>query len=155
MECKEELEWTGLYHSDSKYKRYLDPKTYAHPAKMSMDLCNKIFQHLEHLGLLKKDDVVVDFMSGTGRTNVIASINGYRSIGVELESHFIDMEKDNKAVTHQSSRKAEFLQEDVSSQRECGSQVGRYTYSSDIIWKKRNAASHSLSDLKVGVSLTP
>ena len=51
----------------------------------------KIFEHLEHLGLLKEGMTVLDFMAGSGRIPLLASIRGYKSFAVELEPHFIDM----------------------------------------------------------------
>jgi len=97
--CDEPLYWHGCYGSDKAFKKYITPESYAHPAKMSFLLCERIFKHLEKLGLLRKNDVVCDFMSGSGRTNIIASLRGYNSIAMELEPHFIKMIQDNVTLT--------------------------------------------------------
>jgi hypothetical protein len=109
-ECKDDLEWHGLYgKGEAKYKRYFDATTNAHPAKMSKLLCNKIIQHLEEIELLKKGDKIVDFMNGIGTTGVIATLNGYDYIGIELEDHFIKMTMANKAqLEKQINRKAKW-----------------------------------------------
>lgn len=51
----------------------------------------RIFKHLESMNLLTHDSVVIDFMSGTGRTGTMAALRRYRTISVELEPHFIEM----------------------------------------------------------------
>ena len=58
---------------------------------MSWELLERIFKHLESMNLLTPDSVVIDFMSGTGRTNTMAALRRYRTISVELEPHFIEM----------------------------------------------------------------
>ena len=94
--CSEELEWNGCYDSDSQFKKFVTPESYSHPAKMSFLLADRIFKHLKFLGLLKKGDLICDFMAGTGRTNLMASLHGFDSIAVELEPHFIKIIHDNK-----------------------------------------------------------
>ena len=89
--CPTPIEWRGCYRSDGKYKKFITAESYAHPAKASFHLLEKIYAHLSNLNLLKPDDVIIDYMSGSGRTNTIASLHGHRSIAVELEPHFIDM----------------------------------------------------------------
>lgn len=86
-----ELEWYGCYGSGAKYNKYTIPESVTHPAKMSWELLERIFKHLESMNLLTPDSVVIDFMSGTGRTNTMAALNRYRTISVELEPHFIEM----------------------------------------------------------------
>ncbi|MBU0846669.1 hypothetical protein KKH23_05715 [Patescibacteria group bacterium] len=54
-------------------------------------MLERIFKHLESMNLLTPDSVVIDFMSGTGRTNTMAALWRYRTISVELEPHFIEM----------------------------------------------------------------
>lgn len=93
--CESPLEWHGLYGSDAKYRKYVSPESFAHPAKMSFLLCDKIMHHLEAEGLLKDGDTVVDFMAGTARTGIIAELHGHHFVGVELEKHFIEMQYQN------------------------------------------------------------
>lgn len=92
-DCGYPLYWHNLYRQD--YNLTV-PDSYAHPAKESWDLGFRIIQHLEELGLLKEDSTVLDPMSGTGRFNIVACSKGYRSIGVELESKFVEFMKQNK-----------------------------------------------------------
>ncbi|MDD5009984.1 MAG: hypothetical protein PHC68_16475 [Syntrophorhabdaceae bacterium] len=86
-----DLEWHGCYGSGAKYQKYQIPESVKHPAKMSWELLEHIFKHLESLELLTHDSVVIDFMAGTGRTGTMAVLRRYRTISVELEPHFIEM----------------------------------------------------------------
>jgi hypothetical protein len=58
---------------------------------MSFDLLERIFKHLESMDLINHDSIIIDFMAGSGRTGTIAALQGYRTISVELEPHFIEM----------------------------------------------------------------
>lgn len=95
-----ELYWFDCYSAgyDKRFKQYVTRESFQHPAKMSWGLLSRIYDHLELLGLLKADSTVIDFMAGTGRTNVMAALRGYRTVAVELEPHFTKMIKDNKQV---------------------------------------------------------
>ncbi len=88
--CKD-LEWHGCYGSGAKYQKYIIPESVKHPAKMSWELLERIFKHLESTNLLTPDSVVIDFMAGTGRTGTMAALRRYRTVSVELEPHFIEM----------------------------------------------------------------
>src|SRR3990167_9197699 len=94
--CLSDLYWYGCYEGDAHFKQYFEPSTYSHPAKISPLLADRIFKHLEKLELLKEGMTVLDFMSGSGRVPLLASLRGYKSIGVELEPHFVKMCNDNK-----------------------------------------------------------
>ena len=94
--CNENLYWEGCYDSDNYYKKFVTKESNAHPAKISFKLTNRILKHLENLGLLKKGMTVLDFMAGSFRISLMASLKGYNSIGIELEPHFIKMGEDNK-----------------------------------------------------------
>src|SRR3990167_11236050 len=94
--CLSGLYWHGCYGSDAHFKQYFDPNTYAHPAKISPLLADRIFKHLEKLKLLKEGMTVLDFMAGSGRIPLLASLRGYKGLGVELEPHFVKMCNDNK-----------------------------------------------------------
>lgn len=95
-QCREDLYWNGCYGSDVYYKQFVTKNSYAHPAKASFLLIERIFKHLEYLGLLKEGMTVLDFMAGSFRIPLLASLRGYKSIGVELEEHFTKMGQDNK-----------------------------------------------------------
>src|SRR3990167_2428468 len=94
--CLSDLYWYGCYDSDIQYKGFVTPESYAHPAKASFLLIERIFKHLEKLELLKEGMTVLDFMAGSFRVPLLASLRGYKSIGVELETHFTKMGLDNK-----------------------------------------------------------
>ena len=94
--CLSDLYWYGCYDSDIQYKGFVTPESYAHPAKASFLLIERIFKHLEKLELLKEGMTVLDFMAGSFRVPLLASLRGYKSIGVELETHFTKMGHDNK-----------------------------------------------------------
>lgn len=91
-----ELYWYGCYSNLKNWSRFVSEESVVHPAKMSPKLCERIFLHLEALGLLKPGHTIVDFMSGIGTTNVVASMHGYDSIAVELEPHFTDLMQKNR-----------------------------------------------------------
>ena len=100
--CSDELEWSNCYGSEVKFGRFFDKETLKHPAKMSFHLLERIFQHLEKNMLIDSDSVIVDFMSGTGRTSLIAALRGYRAWNIELEQQYIDMQKQNKSKLEQT-----------------------------------------------------
>lgn len=93
----EPLYWTGCYGSGTKWKRYVDPATVAHPAKMSFRLLSRILDHLRQLKLTSPDTTIIDFMAGTGRTAIEATRRGHRAMTVELEPKFVDFQRKNKA----------------------------------------------------------
>ncbi len=88
--------WRGLYNQDAKYAKCLDPATNAHPAKMPIALTIRIIRYLESEGLIHKGQTIVDCMAGTARTGVAAELEGYKFLGIELESHFICMQEQNR-----------------------------------------------------------
>ena len=94
--CLSDLYWFGCYEGDAHFKQYFEPSTYAHPAKISPLLADRIFKHLEKLELLKEGMTILDFMVGSGRIPLMASLRGYKGLGVELEPHFVKMCNDNK-----------------------------------------------------------
>lgn len=116
--CDYPLEWRGCYDKDSQYAKYVTPDSYSHPAKMSFGLLERIFKHLQELRLVDDNTTIVDFMAGTFRTGVMAELFGYRSIGIELEPHFIKMIEGNRAqiekLTGRRTR-MEFMQGDARS----------------------------------------
>lgn len=89
------LEWKGCYSNDKKYNKYVTSDSFAHPAKMSWGLLDRIFQHLILNGWITSGSTVIDFMAGSGRTLIMAELFGYQSVGVEIEPHFIKMINDN------------------------------------------------------------
>jgi len=88
VDCNSPLEWHNCYAG--QYDLW-SPEAYSHPAKMSPALCFHILQHLEELGLMDKDSVVLDMMAGTGTVGLCWATKGGRSIMVELEPFFRDL----------------------------------------------------------------
>ena len=86
-------EWTGCYSGSFDL---ISPESFAHPAKMAPNLCYRIIDHLEELGLLKPGATILDPMGGTGLTAICANAKGYKAITVELESKFISFQQQNK-----------------------------------------------------------
>lgn len=97
-----EREWTGLY---SQSHDLWVSEAMSHPAKGSPALFFKIIEHLEELGLLKPDSVILDFMAGIGTTCIAAGMKGFRSISVELESKFCDLQCQNKAYVERKTHR--------------------------------------------------
>src|SRR3990167_6146500 len=83
--------WHGCYEA-GKYIKYFSKESLEHPAKISPILVLKILKHLD----LTQKDTVIDFFSGTARIPLIASMQGYNSIGIELEQYFHDISLRNK-----------------------------------------------------------
>jgi len=97
----DKLYWFDCYDSDARFKKYVTKESFSHPAKASFGLLTKILDHLEFLGLLTPNQVIVDFMAGTGRVNLMAAMRGYRTVSIELEKHFVDMIRGNKTHAEQ------------------------------------------------------
>lgn len=91
--CQSDIEWNGLYKNESSFKKFVHSSSSKHPAKMAFRITEKILQHLEEKHELSDNTVIVDFMAGSGRTGIISAIRGYKSILVELEPNFIEMQK--------------------------------------------------------------
>ena len=91
--CESNVEWNGLYQNESSFKKFIHSSSNKHPAKMAFRLTEKILQHLEEKDLISNRTVIVDFMAGSGRTGIISAIRGYKSLLVELEPNFIEMQK--------------------------------------------------------------
>ncbi len=81
------------FKSDTAFrKRFFVPKSFSHPAKMSAPLLIWIVEHFTSEG-----ETILDPMFGSG-TTMLACTLGRNVIGVELESKFCDMAKQNWEV---------------------------------------------------------
>tara|TARA_Y100000296_G_scaffold75066_2_gene94321 strand:+ start:2632 stop:3687 length:1056 start_codon:yes stop_codon:yes gene_type:complete len=89
-----DLDWQGCY-AESRFNHFTTEESTIHPAKASMALMERIFEHLESYGFISKSSVIIDPMAGSGRTNIMASLRGYESVAVELEEKFVDLIKGN------------------------------------------------------------
>lgn len=87
------LDWTGCYRES--HRELVVPEAFAHPAKMSVSLCRRIFAFMEESGMLKPGDVVLDPFGGIGTTGLIGGICGYPVVMVELEEKFVNLAQAN------------------------------------------------------------
>lgn len=92
MFCKDR-NWRQLY---SQGHDLWCADAYSHPAKMSPALAFRIIEHLQELGVLKRNSVILDPMAGVGTTNICAALKGYKTLSIELEGKFVELQKKNR-----------------------------------------------------------
>lgn len=85
--------WHNCY--DDSWKGIIVPEAFAHPAKMSRGLTNRIFKHALSKGWLKKGDVVVDPFGGIGSTGIVGAYLGIDVLCCELEMKFCKLAMEN------------------------------------------------------------
>jgi len=88
--------WHGCY--DSRWDGFITSESFAHPAKFSRGLIERILDHCIERGWLSKGDTVVDCFGGIGTGGVIAAYRGLAWVGCELEPRFVKMAQDNFAL---------------------------------------------------------
>ena len=88
-----ELDWHGCYTESAK--NLITPESFAHPAKMSVALCKRIFNFMEGEGMIRRGDVVLDPFGGIGMTGIVGASMGYQVISVELEEKFVKLNQAN------------------------------------------------------------
>src|SRR5882672_4314873 len=71
------------------------PESFAHPAKFSRSLIQRIYEHAFANGWLKDGDIVIDPFGGVALGGLDAGIRGVRWIGCELESKFVALGNQN------------------------------------------------------------
>lgn len=81
--------WHGCY--EANWKGVITPESFAHPAKYSRALIERIFQHVIAQGYVRRGDLVGDCFGGIATGGIIASYAGLRWIGCELEPRFVAM----------------------------------------------------------------
>jgi DNA modification methylase len=91
--------WEGCY--SSQWKGLCVPEAFAHPAKYSRSLIQRIYQHVREEGWLAPGDTVCDPFGGVGLGGLDAGLQGYRWIGVELEERFHELAQANIAFWQQ------------------------------------------------------
>lgn len=82
-------EWAGAY--DDGWRDIIVPAAFAHPAKMSRGLVQRIFDELIESGALKPGDTCVDPFGGIGTTGIEGACSGIRVVCVELEPKFCEL----------------------------------------------------------------
>lgn len=85
--------WRNCYNGS--LKELITPEAFAHPAKMSRKLCERIFDHGLEKGYWRLGDIIIDPFGGIGTTGLIGAYRGYRVIGVELEERFVKLAQEN------------------------------------------------------------
>ncbi len=96
MTATEPTVWHGCY--DGGWKGVITPDSFAHPAKFSRNLIERIFKHSITQGYLGKGDLCGDPFGGVGVGGITAAYAGLRWIGVELEPRFVAMAESNFAL---------------------------------------------------------
>lgn len=87
------LRWEGCY--DSSWKGLITDASFAHPAKFSRGLIERIYDHCLAQGYLKRGDIVADVFGGIGTGGITAAYRGLNWIGCELEPRFVEMAREN------------------------------------------------------------
>lgn len=83
-------DWNGCYDG-SWQSAPLVAGAYAHPAKVSFNLAERIYRHMLTEGWLRPGDAVLDPFGGIGGFAFHAALYGMHWTGVELEQKFVDL----------------------------------------------------------------
>lgn len=78
--------WQECY--ESSWSGFIVPDAYAHPAKFSRALIERILDHCLERGWIKRGDVIADPFGGIGTGGVIAAYRGLAWVGIEIEPRF-------------------------------------------------------------------
>lgn len=84
--------WSGCY--DETWRDLIVPAAFAHPAKMSRALLERIIAHLFELGV-ERGSLIVDPFGGIGTTAIIGASRGLRVVCCELEPKFVALAREN------------------------------------------------------------
>lgn len=87
-------DWNGCYDG-SWQSAPLVAEAYAHPAKVSFNLAERIYRHMLAEGWLQPGDLVLDPFGGIGGFAFHAALYGMHWTGVELEQRFVDLGQQN------------------------------------------------------------
>lgn len=85
--------WHGCY--DGTWRGLITDESFAHPAKFSPALIERIYDYMIDRGWLCKGDVVGDPFGGIAGGAIHAAYKGLRWIGVELEARFVELGRAN------------------------------------------------------------
>lgn len=91
-----ELTWDGCY--DSQWSDLITPDSFAHPAKYSRGLIERIYDHMLARGYIRKGEMVLDPFGGIATGGVVAASKGLSWLGCELEPRFAAMAEANFAL---------------------------------------------------------
>jgi len=85
--------WHGCYRRG--WGRELVPEAFAHPAKVSFSLAERIYAHMAAEGWIVEGETVLDPFGGIGGFGYHALKHGLHFIGIELEPKFVDLAAQN------------------------------------------------------------
>jgi DNA modification methylase len=85
--------WHGCY--DKSLKGFITDQSFGHPAKYSLGLIERIFDHCLQRGYLKRGDLVGDVFGGVAIGGLVAAYRGLRWLGCELEPRFVGWSRAN------------------------------------------------------------
>lgn len=88
--------WDDCY--DGNWNDVIVPEAFAHPAKFSRFLVQRILEHARDEGWVKPSSIVVDPFGGVACGGIVAAYVGLQWIGVELEQRFVDLARKNFAL---------------------------------------------------------
>lgn len=84
---KQPLRWTHCY--EKSLSGFIVPEAFGHPAKLSLALTERIFDHMIAQGWLAPGDLVGDCFGGVAVGGLVAAYRKLNWIGVELEPRFV------------------------------------------------------------------
>jgi hypothetical protein len=89
--------WHGCF-SGGWTKAILCPESFAHPAKVSKRLADRIYEHAMERGWLRRGAIVVDPFGGIGGFALWPALHGVQWVGCELEARFVELANQNFAM---------------------------------------------------------
>lgn len=88
--------WEDCY--EAQWSGMITPAAFAHPAKFSRGLIERIYDYCLAEGYLRAGDVVGDPFGGVGTGGIIAAYRRLRWFGLELEPRFVALGNENLAL---------------------------------------------------------
>lgn len=88
--------WHGCY--EERWNGVIIPEAFAHPAKFSKALIERILRHGLDAGWWSRGDMIGDPFGGIASGGIMSAYAGLRWVGVELEAKFVDLGNQNIAM---------------------------------------------------------
>jgi tRNA1(Val) A37 N6-methylase TrmN6 len=86
-------EWAGCYQDG--WKGIITEESFAHPAKVSYSLAERIYKHLAEKGWIERGTRILDPFGGIGGFALHAMLRGCHFTGCELEEKFVLLAREN------------------------------------------------------------
>jgi hypothetical protein len=83
------LIWHGCY--DSSWSDLIVNDAFAHPAKFSRNLIERIYEHMEQRGWIEPGDLIGDMFGGVGLGGIVGAYRKYLWVGMEIEPRFVEI----------------------------------------------------------------